>query len=68
MEDPHGACDTVALCFSPVTKTRGGRPARRTLTGTGAASGGLFFFIGSSGNHKANILLEDGFRGALRAN
>ncbi|KAI4802076.1 hypothetical protein KUCAC02_019934 [Chaenocephalus aceratus] len=65
MEDPHGACDTVALCFSPVTETRGGRPARRTLTGTGAASGGLFFFIGSSGNHKANILLEDGFRGAL---
>lgn len=25
----------------------------------------LFFFIGSSGNHKANILPEDGFRGAL---
>lgn len=29
---------------------------------------GLFFFIGSSGNHKANILQEDGFRGALWAN
>lgn len=42
--------------------------ARCTLTGTGAVSGGLFFFIGSSGNHKANILLEDGFRGALWAN
>lgn len=68
MEDPHGACDTGALCFSPNDETRGGRPARCTLTGTGAMSGGLFFFIGSSGNHKANILLEDGFRGALWAN
>lgn len=68
MEDPHGACDTAALCFSPVTKTRGGRPALCTLTGTGAVSRGLFFFIGSSGNHKANILLEDRFWGALWAN
>ncbi len=68
MEDPHGAYDTAAFCFSPVAETRGGRPARCTLTGTGAVSGGLFFFIGSSGNHKANILLEDGFRGALWAN
>lgn len=68
MEDPHGACDTAAPCFSPAARTRVGRQARCTLTGTGAASGGLFFFIGSSGNHKANILLEDGFRGALWAN
>lgn len=68
MEDPHGACDTTALCFSPVAETRGGRPAGCTLTGTGAVSGGLFFFFGSSGNHKANILLEDGFWGALWAN
>lgn len=58
MEDPHGTCDTAAFPQSPRPEEAG-----CTLTGTGAVSGGLFFFIGSSGNHKANILLEDGFFG-----
>lgn len=64
MEHPHGACDTAALCFTP-----SGRDQRR-LTGPlhinwnrCSEREALFFFIGSSGNHKANILLEDGFSG-----
>lgn len=69
MEHPHGACDTAALSVSP-----SGREQRR-LTGPlhinwnrCSDREALFFFTGSSGNHKANILLEDGFRGALWAN
>lgn len=69
MEHPHGACDTTALCFSP------SGPDQRRLTGPlhinwnrCSDREALFFFNGSSGNHKAKILLEDGFRGALWAN
>lgn len=62
MEHPHGACDTAALCFSPSGQDQRRLTGRLHINWNRCSDReALFFFIGSSGNHKANILLRTVF-------